>query len=65
MAINRNLTILDKIYEGKILNVEPGQGGGGFRAISNAGESGLQEVPHLHVHILGGRNLGPMVSKSQ
>jgi histidine triad (HIT) family protein len=49
----------------KILKVEPGQGGGGFRAISNAGEAGLQEVPHLHVHILGGRNLGPMVSKSQ
>ena len=45
--------------------MEPGQGGGGFRAISNAGEAGLQEVPHLHVHILAGRNLGPMVSKSQ
>ena len=49
----------------KILKVEPGQGGGGFRAISNAGEVGRQEVPHLHVHILAGRNLGPMVSKSQ
>ena len=49
----------------KILEVEPSQGGGGFRAISNAGEAGLQEVPHLHVHILGGRNLGPMISKSQ
>ena len=48
----------------KILEVEPLQGGGGFRAISNAGEAGLQEVPHLHVHILGGRNLGPMISKS-
>ena len=39
----------------KILEVEPSQGGGGFRAISNAGEAGLQEVPHLHVHILGGQ----------
>ena len=48
----------------KILKVEPWQGGGGFRAISNAGEVGRQEVPHLHVHILGGRNLGPIVSKS-
>ena len=36
----------------------------GFRANSNSGEAGLQEVPHLHVHILGGRNLGPMISKS-
>ena len=49
----------------KILQVDPAQDGGGFRAISNAGEAGLQEVPHLHVHILGGRNLGPMLSNSQ
>lgn len=31
---------------------------GGFRMISNAGEHGVQEVPHLHIHILGGRPLG-------
>jgi len=34
----------------------------GFRAIANARENGVQEVPHLHVHILGGRNMGAMVS---
>jgi histidine triad (HIT) family protein len=34
----------------------------GFRMISNAGHNGVQEVPHLHVHILGGRNLGRMLS---
>ncbi len=33
----------------------------GFRAISNAGQNGVQEVPHLHVHILGGRPLGRML----
>jgi histidine triad (HIT) family protein len=37
-------------------------GGGGFRAISNAGADGVQEVPHLHLHILGGRGLGRMLS---
>ena len=37
--------------------------GEGFRMISNAGAHGVQEVPHLHVHILGGRNIGPMVSR--
>jgi len=36
---------------------------GGFRMISNAGENGVQEVPHLHVHILGGRPLGRMLEK--
>ncbi|PRY86371.1 histidine triad nucleotide-binding protein [Donghicola tyrosinivorans] len=36
----------------------------GFRLIANAGENGVQEVPHLHVHILGGRNLGRMLSRA-
>jgi histidine triad (HIT) family protein len=33
----------------------------GFRQISNCGANGGQEVPHYHIHILGGRKLGPMV----
>lgn len=33
----------------------------GYRLISNAGPHGMQEVPHLHVHVLGGRVLGPML----
>lgn len=37
-------------------------GGQGFRAITNAGPDGVQEVPHFHVHIMGGRMMGPMVS---
>jgi histidine triad (HIT) family protein len=36
-------------------------GGGGFRTISNAGTDGVQEVPHYHVHVLGGRGLGRML----
>lgn len=35
----------------------------GFRLISNAGEHGVQEVPHLHVHILAGRPLGRMLKR--
>ena len=34
----------------------------GFRAIANTGENGVQEVQHLHIHILGGRKLGRMLS---
>lgn len=30
---------------------------GGFRLISNSGEHSGQEVPHFHVHILGGEKL--------
>ncbi|MBK4217398.1 histidine triad nucleotide-binding protein [Paracoccus caeni] len=36
-------------------------GNAGFRAITNAGPDGVQEVPHYHLHIMGGRMMGPMV----
>ncbi|MEM7689245.1 MAG: histidine triad nucleotide-binding protein [Pseudomonadota bacterium] len=38
--------------------VEPG-----YRLLANIGAHGGQEVPHLHVHILGGQFIGPMVMK--
>jgi histidine triad (HIT) family protein len=37
--------------------------GGGYRVISNAGAHGGQEVPHYHLHILGGGPLGPMLTR--
>lgn len=36
----------------------------GFRLIANAGVTAVQEVPHMHVHILAGRPLGRMLSKA-
>ncbi len=36
----------------------------GYRTIANAGENAHQEVPHLHIHILGGKPLGPMLDQS-
>jgi len=47
----------------RLKGVAPGDGGAGFRTISNAGENGVQEVPHYHLHILGGRPLGRMLQK--
>lgn len=39
---------------------------GGFRIIINTGEIGHQEVPHLHMHIVGGPEpVGPMLKKLQ
>jgi len=40
-------------------------GGAGFRLIANAGRDGVQEVPHYHVHILGGRGMGRMVGAAR
>jgi histidine triad (HIT) family protein len=38
--------------------VEPG-----YRLLANIGPDGHQEVPHLHVHLFGGRPLGPMLKR--
>lgn len=39
--------------------VEPG-----YRLLANIGGHGHQEVPHLHVHIFGGKPLGPMLARN-
>ena len=35
--------------------------GTGFRTIANTGRDGGQEVPHFHIHIIGGAPVGAMV----
>ena len=34
----------------------------GYRLLANIGQHGHQEVPHLHVHILAGRQMGVMLA---
>ncbi len=38
--------------------VEPG-----YRLLANTGLNSHQEVPHLHVHLFGGKPLGPMLAR--
>jgi diadenosine tetraphosphate (Ap4A) HIT family hydrolase len=40
---------------------ESGLADGGFRTIANTGLNGGQEVPHFHIHLLGGHKLGAML----
>ena len=35
----------------------------GYRLIANVGIDAHQEIPHLHVHILGGKALGPLLAR--
>ena len=35
----------------------------GYRLLANIGGHGHQEVPHLHVHLFGGRQLGAMLPR--
>ncbi len=47
----------------RMLELQPGEGGDGYRTISNAGSDGVQDVPHFHMHVLGGRRLGRMLAR--
>ena len=47
---------------GKIAR-DAGLVGSGYRLLANTGLNAHQEVPHLHVHIFGGRPLGPMLAR--
>jgi histidine triad (HIT) family protein len=35
----------------------------GYRIIANSGPAAHQEVPHFHMHVLGGRDLGGMLPR--
>jgi histidine triad (HIT) family protein len=35
----------------------------GYRILANHGVAARQEVPHFHIHIFGGRDLGPMLTR--
>ncbi len=45
------------------LAAEEGIDANGYRLIINCNEHGGQEVYHLHLHLLGGRPLGPILTR--
>ncbi|MFN8446917.1 MAG: HIT domain-containing protein, partial [Caldilineaceae bacterium] len=58
LALGRMFTVAKKIAE------QEGIAESGYRLIVNCNRDGGQEVYHLHMHILGGRRLGPMLQRS-
>ncbi len=57
-ALGRMFTVARKIAEQEGLER-------GYRLLVNCKEHGGQEVYHLHMHLLGGRPLGPMLTRQQ
>ncbi len=37
--------------------------GNGYRILANHGRDAHQEVPHFHIHVFAGRDLGPMIRR--
>lgn len=64
-----DLTAADEQVAGRMFIVakklaqEEGVAGKGYRLIVNCNDHGGQEVYHLHMHLIGGRPLGPMILK--
>lgn len=56
-ALGRMFTAARRIAE------EEGIAESGFRLIVNTRDHGGQEVYHLHMHLLGGRPLGPLLQR--
>ena len=42
---------------------EQGVAESGYRILANTGPTAHQEVPHFHIHLFGGRDLGPMLPR--
>ena len=67
IATANDLTAQDEQVAGRLLLVaqklaaQEGIAENGYRLIMNCNEHGGQEVFHIHLHLLGGRPLGPML----
>ncbi len=44
---------------------EQGVSDSGYRILANHGTAAHQEVPHFHLHLFGGRDLGPMLRRER
>jgi histidine triad (HIT) family protein len=67
---NQHVTSINDLEEGheatighlmritRVVAQEQGVGESGFRVVVNMGPDAMMTVPHLHVHVLGGRKLG-------
>ena len=71
IASARDVTDDDEAVLGRMFSVaariarDQGIADTGYRLIVNCGEDGCQEVHHLHMHLIGGRPLGPMLTASR
>ena len=67
IADNNTFTEEDEPIAGKMFTAvreiaaQEGIAESGYRLILNNGPDGLQEIAHLHLHIIGGRRLPPMI----
>ena len=70
IATVNDVTVEDEVMLGRLFTVaakiakEQRIDASGYRLMVNVNKDGGQEVFHLHMHLLGGRSLGPMLAKT-
>ncbi|WP_241645218.1 purine nucleoside phosphoramidase [Rosenbergiella metrosideri] len=57
LALGRMMTVAAKLAR------EEGIAQDGYRLIINCNQHGGQEVYHIHMHLVGGKPLGPMLTR--
>jgi len=57
-ALGRMLTVARK------LAADEGIAENGYRLVINVGKHGRQEVMHVHMHLIGGSDVGPMIKRT-
>jgi histidine triad (HIT) family protein len=50
--------VADLLITAQAVARQEGISGGGYRLVFNVGDDAGNTVPHLHLHVLGGRRLG-------
>ena len=60
-ASDKEIVELNKAINHVVKMLKISKQDGGYRIISNVGNDGGQEVPHLHYHIFAGEKIGKMV----
>jgi histidine triad (HIT) family protein len=56
LTLGRMVTVAKKLAQ------EEGIAENGYRLIMNCNKDGGQEVYHIHMHLLGGQSVGPLVA---
>ena len=68
IATANDIEVEDEVLIGKLytvakkLAIEEGIAQSGYRLIMNCNQDGGQEVFHIHLHLLGGKPLGKLIS---
>ena len=58
LTADHGAVLAEMITTAQAVAEQEGVAGSGYRLVFNVGDDALNSVPHLHLHVVGGRRLG-------